>query len=455
MNSSALLRVPRISAIAASILALGLALQATMAAVPHPLASFEPVAAAPFKDAPYLMPLANNPPSLTDVMSQSGERHFIFAFVVSDGGCTPAWETDAGLTPVSADTQVGPMISEVRAAGGDVGVSFGGYNDTELGLACGSAGALAGAYQAVISKYGLDYVDFDIEGAAFGDSSTESRRFQAISILRQNAADAGRHLTVALTIPIATVGFTGNGTDEIRTGVADGVQMDIYNVMDFDYGGSGGNQVGDDETVMTDVHTQLKSIFTAMSDAQIDSMTGLTLMNGHTDQPSELFTQTTFQSLEAYAKQNQYALLSFWAENRDRECTGLTGWVSGVCSSVTQQPYDFTKIIVQFGGPTGGPIPTPTPQTPGAPTNVAGTALGGGQALVTWSPPVVTGGSPVTYYAVYAYPQLASNPIQVVSGTSLTLSGLAPHTYYTFTVTAWNGAAWSHWSGWANWLLVT
>src|SRR6185437_17076161 len=55
--------------------------------------------------APYVMPLANNPPSLTTVMSASGAKAFTLAFVVADGGCTPAWETDGALDDVSSDTQ--------------------------------------------------------------------------------------------------------------------------------------------------------------------------------------------------------------------------------------------------------------------------------------------------------------------------------------------------------------
>lgn len=77
-----------------------------------------------YNAAPYVMPLANNPPDLTTVMSASGAKIFTLAFIVANGGCTPAWETDSGLDNVSSDTQVGPIINAIRAAGGDVVVSF-------------------------------------------------------------------------------------------------------------------------------------------------------------------------------------------------------------------------------------------------------------------------------------------------------------------------------------------
>ena len=323
--------------------------------------------------APYFMPLDNSPQNLSDVIAQSGERNVILAFVLSGGGCTPAWD---GTAPVASDTQVAAMISTARQAGGDVGVSFGGFNRTELGLACGDAGSLAGAYQAVIDRYNLDYVDFDIEGGAFGDIPSETRRFQAIRTLEQTAASRGRQLTVALTIPMSTVGFTFNGTDEIKAAISVGVRIDLFNIMDFDYGGSGADQVNADVTVAEDAHQQLKSLFPGLSDAQVYRQTGLTLMAGHTDQPSELFTQSTFQSLEGYAAQHGLGLLSFWALNRDRQCNPDTGaWVVGNCSSISQQPFDFTRIILQFAGttppptptPTGTPRPTPTPTPTGTP----------------------------------------------------------------------------------------
>src|SRR5207247_10441202 len=109
--------------------------------------------------APYFMPLDNSPQSLSDVIAQSGERNFIFAFVLAGGGCTPAWD---GTAPVATDTQVAAMVTTARQAGGDVGVSFGGFNGKQLGLACGGAGCPASAYHAVISLSDQAHLDFAV-----------------------------------------------------------------------------------------------------------------------------------------------------------------------------------------------------------------------------------------------------------------------------------------------------
>src|SRR5207302_8881320 len=131
----------------------------------------------------------------SSIMSGSGENQFNLAFVLDSGGCTPAWDGNASM-PVSSDTAVLADVNAVRAAGGDVAVSFGGYNGTELGTTCGSASALASAYQQVITKYNLTRVDFDYENGAL-DSNT-AIRFGAIAILERN----NPKLVVSLTIPM-------------------------------------------------------------------------------------------------------------------------------------------------------------------------------------------------------------------------------------------------------------
>src|SRR5205807_481650 len=80
------------------------------------------------------------------------------AFVLDSGGCTPAWGGDVNHK-VSGDSTVTGVVSAVRAKGGDVAVSFGGYNGTELGATCGGSSSLANAYQQVISRYNLTRID--------------------------------------------------------------------------------------------------------------------------------------------------------------------------------------------------------------------------------------------------------------------------------------------------------
>jgi hypothetical protein len=288
----------------------------------------------------YLMPLDNNPPSISAMIAGSGEKEYNLAFVLDSGGCTPAWD---GTAAVSADTAVAADVNAIRSAGGDVAVSFGGYNGTELGTTCGSASALAAAYQKVIAKYNLTRVDFDYENGAL-DSNT-AVRFGAIAILERD----NPKLVVSLTIPMTTVGFPGSGTDEIRQAVAAGARLDVINIMDFDTGLTSGTEVAQTETIANDAIGQLQSIY-GWSAATAWSHLGLQLMNGHTDQPSELFTQDTFNQLLSFVHANHPAWFSYWSINRDFACPSgaVEPWAPGTCSNIAQNAYDFTKIIVQY-----------------------------------------------------------------------------------------------------------
>jgi hypothetical protein len=298
----------------------------------------------PWTHPVYWMPLDNSPQSISSIVSGSGETEFNLSFVLDSGGCTPAWDGSSSEL-VSNDTAVLADVNAIRAAGGDAAVTFGGYNGTELGTTCGSASALAAAYQQVVSKYNLTHVDFDYENGAL-DSNT-AIRFGAIAILEAN----NPNLKVSLTVPMTTVGFPGTGVDEIQQAKADGARLDVINIMDFDTGLTSGTETGQTEAIANDAVSQLETIY-GWSASQAWSHLGLTLMNGHTDQPSELFQQSDFSNLLGFAQSNHPALFSFWSANRDFECPAgvVEPWAPGTCSNVTQNPYDYTKIVVQYGG---------------------------------------------------------------------------------------------------------
>ena len=298
----------------------------------------------PWRHPVYWMPLDNGSQPGSSVLSGSGETEYNLSFVLDSGGCTPAWDGNAS-EPVSSDTAVQADVSAIRAAGGDVAVTFGGYNGTELGTSCGSASALAAAYQQVVGKYHLTHVDFDYENGAL-DSNT-AVRFGAIATLERNNPS----LKVSLTIPMTTVGFPGSGVDEIQQAKADGARLDVVDIMDFDTGLTSGTETAQTETIANDAISQLETIY-GWSAAQAWSHLGITLMNGHTDQPSELFQQSDFSNLLSFSQTNHPALLSFWSANRDFQCPAgvVEPWAPGTCSNITQNAYDFTKIIVQYHG---------------------------------------------------------------------------------------------------------
>src|SRR5579875_161482 len=348
-----------------------------------------------YNAAPYVMPLANNPPSLTTVMSASGARAFTLAFVVADGGCTPAWETDSGLDDVSSDTQVGPIINAIRAAGGDVVVSFGGYGGTKLGQTCGTPQATAAAEQAVINKYGLNALDFDLEEPEYENAAAINNELGAAQILQANNPG----LYESITIPGTTSGTGYFGQQLLNNARSLGYTPNNYAIMPFDGGFSGASS---EITALQDFNTILMNTF-GWNSATAYAHEGISSMNGRTDS-AEYFYQSDFTTVLNFAENNHLARFTFWSVNRDRECNppDNNGSLSGTCSSVPQNNWDFTKIIVQFAGATPPVTSTPTtgatPTTPATPTPTSTTGSGVCAGIAAWnSTTAYVGGSKVTY----------------------------------------------------------
>jgi len=310
-----------------------------------------------YESAPYYSVLDSDAPDLGTVMSATGQKAFDMAFILADGGgCTPAWN---GTDPVSSDTQVAAVINEVRADGGDVTVSAGGYNGTKLGQVCGTAAATAAAYQQVINVYGLHAFDFDLEEPEIEDSAAIANELGAAQILQQDNPG----LFISVTIPSTTTGANYFGQQLLDEAKSLGFTPDDYTIMPFDGGFNGGSS---QVTALQDFNAQLVATFGWTSSAAY-AHEGFSGMNGRTD-TAEYFYQSDFQTVLSFAQSVGLGRFTFWSVNRDRECDppDNNGDLSSECSSVTQNPWDFTAYTVAFAesAPVTEPTPTPTPTTP-------------------------------------------------------------------------------------------
>lgn len=377
-----------ISAIAATVLATGatIAMATTGTAAPAATA----VGANWYAAAPYVMPLDNNPPDLTQVMSATGQKTFELAFVLSDGGCGAAWD---GTAEVSADTAVAGVVNSVRAAGGDVSVSFGGYNGTKLGQVCGSAAATAAAEQAVIDKYSLKAIDLDLEEPEYENTTAIDYEIGAAQILQRD--DPGLYISITTAGTTAGTGYFGQNV--LNTAKSIGFTPSNFSIMPFDGGFSG---AASQTSALDQFHTMLMNTF-GWSGATAFAHEGFSGMNGRTDS-AEYFYQADFQSVLNYAESNGLGRFTFWSVNRDRQCTppDNNGSLSGTCSSVAQNDWDFTKFTAQFAGATPPPPPTTTTATTTAPPTTTTQPGGGGSCsgVAAWSSTTAyNGGSVVTY----------------------------------------------------------
>jgi chitinase len=244
-----------------------------------------------------------------------------------------------------------------------VTVSAGGYNGTKLGQVCGTAAATAAAYQQVISAYGLHAFDFDLEEPEIENSAAIANELGAAQILQQDNPG----LFVSVTIPSIATGANYFGQQLLGEAKSLGFTPNDYTIMPFDGGFNGGSS---QVTALQDFNAQLASTFGWSSSAAY-AHEGFSGMNGRTDS-AEYFYQSDFQTVLSFAQSVGLGRFTFWSVNRDRECSppDNNGALSSECSSVTQNPWDFTAYTVAFAksAPVTEPTPTPTP----TPTSTTG-----------------------------------------------------------------------------------
>ena len=314
-----------------SLLAGAIAVAASLSFLPA--ASAAPVAVSPA--APYLFMGWGEPPSPSAVMEATGIKSFTMAFVLSDGGCSPAWDGSRPLTG-GADQAA---IDEIRAAGGDIVPSFGGWSGNKLGPNCGSPEELAGAYQEVIDAFDLSAIDIDIENTdEFENETVQDRILGALKIVKQNNPD----IKTIVTFGTTTTGPNYYGNRLIDQAAALDAGIDVFTIMPFDFGSS--NIETDTIAAADGLKNKLVSAF-GWSEAEAYSHVGISGMNGLSDQ-QEMTSVDTWTAIRDWASSHSIGRLAFWAVNRDRPCAG--GGVQSNCSGIDQPEWEFTRITAGF-----------------------------------------------------------------------------------------------------------
>ncbi|MEU1516024.1 carbohydrate binding domain-containing protein [Streptomyces sp. NPDC005811] len=288
--------------------------------------------------APYLYEGWGDPPNVSTVMSATGIKWFTMAFMLDGGGCNPMWDSTRPLTG-GVDQSV---INQVRAAGGDVVPSFGGWQGSKLGANCSSASALAAALQKVIDAYGLKAIDMDIENTdEFENEAVQARILTALKTVKTNNPG----LRTIVTFGTSTTGPTYYGNRLIEQAKSLGADIDVFTIMPFDFGG-GSDMYGNTVNATEGLKAKLKSTF-GWDDATAYAHIGISGMNGLSDQ-QENTTPAIWTSIRDWANSHHIARLAYWAVNRDRSCPG--GGVVSNCSGISQGTWQFTSITAGFTG---------------------------------------------------------------------------------------------------------
>lgn len=285
--------------------------------------------------------------SLSQTTSEVGTKFYTLAFIVSGGGCQASW---GGVIPLNQNHML-EDVNALRTLGGEVIISFGGANGQELAQTCSSVGNLQAQYQAVIDRYQVTRLDFDIEGAALADPTSINRRNQAITNLQAWASSQGKPLFVSYTLPVLPTGLTQDGVNLLQSAINNGVEVKVVNIMAMDYGGpsvADPNQMGQNAIdAANSLFNQLKALYPGKTDSQVWAMVGVTPMIGLNDVVPEIFTLADAQLVLAFAQQKNIGRLAMWSVGRDKQCPG-SPHLSPSCSGVTQAPWAFSNIFKSF-----------------------------------------------------------------------------------------------------------
>jgi hypothetical protein len=344
-------RWPRIVTVAA----LTAATSGVIAAGPAAAQTYTPLPAHVY--APYYETyLAPNTPSITATAQASGAKYLTLAFLQSTGknSCSLDWNGNSSqpLNYYASD------IAALRAAGGDVIPSFGGYSadhgGTEIADSCTNVQSIAADYEQVITTLGVTRLDMDVESSSLNNTAGITRRNQAIALTEQWAAANGIPLQIQYTIPVEQYGLDPNGEAVLQSAVANGAAVTSVNIMVFDYyiAKEGVVEMGTAaENAATNTHTQLQSVFPSLSSAQIWNMEGMTMLPGIDDlrKKTEVTYEPDATTMLDFAQTNNMNFLSGWAIQRDNGgCPGAVD--SNTCSGITQNTWDFSHILEPVTG---------------------------------------------------------------------------------------------------------
>ena len=286
--------------------------------------------------APYMYVGAGDHLQLTECDDACHQKFYTLAFIIADKTGAPAWDGRFSLEHHIFSDE----IDAIRARGGDVIVSFGGADGTEIGIAETNIAILSARYQSIIDRYRLTWLDFDIEGDSLAKTNANSRRNFVLAALQKTNPG----LRITFTLPVDPNGISDDSQKMLTDATAQGVKVFSANVMTMDFGEhfSKGKKLSDVSIAsVLKAHEQCQAIDPSIK-------IGITAMIGQNDVRTEVFSQTDAKALEEWAEGQPWVCsLSFWASNRDAG-RSEKGKNENTTSGIPQKPWEFTRLFQRF-----------------------------------------------------------------------------------------------------------
>lgn len=273
---------------------------------------------------------------------RTGVKEYNLAFVSPGRGkCTPMW----GGRQKLRENPVARQAAELRKAGGDVRVSFGGQSGNELARACDSVDELVAAYTEVVETYDLTKVDFDIEGPALTDAGANELRARAIVRLQKQLPK----LDVSFTLPVMPAGLNRDALAVLKSAKKNGARVSAVNIMAMDYGTYYDGDMGEYAVkAATATQKQVRSVLGVRDQEEAWRTVSVTPMIGVNDVKVEVFRPEDATELRKFAEEKGLGGLSMWSATRDRPCPGGPNTkAQATCSSTGDSTHEFAEA---FGG---------------------------------------------------------------------------------------------------------
>ena len=182
---------------------------------------------------------------------------------------------------------LGADIARIRAAGGDVIPSFGGYSadhDVRDRRQPRPVPAIAAAYEYVITTYNVTRLDLDTEDNSLTNNAGIDRRNRAIAMVEEWAVHVHRLVQFVYTVPTNVAGLDPTGVHVLQNAVLHHARIDIVNIMSFDYYDNLPDEMANDtRTAAGHLLGTLHDLYPNRSSVALWHMIGITEMIGIDD----------------------------------------------------------------------------------------------------------------------------------------------------------------------------
>jgi chitinase len=270
----------------------------------------------------------------TQTVINQNVKTCVFAFVISYANGTPKW-SNCDISNVQVLNEIARMKTV-----GTVSISFGGATGPDLGVVISNVQTLADKIQSVIDITNPECIDFDVEGAAVGNTTSIQIRNSAIKIIQT----ANPQTNVSYTITgYPNFGVDGPTSFVITDAVQKGVNINKINLMTQSFQTPGSGATRGEWCIQTAVKARDKLINAGVP---VNTKFGICPMLGQQDAPSTYVfdIDDAKHCLNASNSFTWLTEISPWVFQRDNQAS----------SGTPQDEYEFANV---FNGLSNVPAP--------------------------------------------------------------------------------------------------